>query len=141
MNTLGNIKGTKITKEESYAITHSFVCDTKVENGVMVKLKADGEVTPVTSDADQPLGMVTVGNKAADEKVTVITPFAAVVTGEADGAVTTGQQVAQTGINTAGTNAKFKTAAAGKYVSGIALSTAVTGAEVIVGIVRLTYKA
>lgn len=136
MSTMGNDTPLKLLKEESYCIAHSFICTDAVTNGVLVKLNTDGTVSPCASVTDKPIGMVTVGSKADDERVTVLTPFVAIIYAESDAGSTCGAQLAQSGINTGGTNAKMKTAVTTNYVSAIALETATTGNPILVGILR-----
>lgn len=139
LSTLGDETLLKIVKEESYAIAHSFICTAAVINGVMVKLNTDGTVSPCAAVTDKPIGFVTVGCKAADERVTVVTPFQAIVYAESDSGSTCGAELAQSGINTAVTNAKMKTAVSTNYVSAVALETATTGNLMQVGILRHPY--
>lgn len=139
LTTMGDETPLKIVKEESYAITHSFICTAAVINGVMVKLNTDGTVSPCAAVTDKPIGMVTVGCKAASERITVRTAFAAIVYAESDAGSTCGAELAQSGINSAVTLAKMKTAVSTNYVSAVALETVTTGNTFQVGILRHPY--
>lgn len=139
LSTMGTETPQKVLKEESYSIAHSFICTAAVINGVMVKLNTDGTVSPCSAVTDKPIGYVTVGCKAADERITVSTHFQAIVYAESDAGSTCGAELAQSGINTAVTNAKMKTAVSTNYVSAVALETATTGNPILVGILRQPY--
>lgn len=137
MNTLGTNPSVKVSKEESYAIAHSFSCDAIVKKGQLVKLKSNGDVTPVTAATDIPVGVVVVGNAAVDTDVTVQTIFSAIMTALADGTVDEGNTLACTGHTT--NVPKFAVGVTTSVISAIALTGATTGLAITVGVLRTPY--
>lgn len=137
MYTIGTTPKTICKLEESYSLNIGVVADAVLQRGAMVKLNTDGTVSAIAAVTDKPFGMVTAGNKAANEEVTVQTEFNAVVRCAADGAVVTADKLSASGIQTTGEKlSKFKKSVATNVVSGIALSDAADGESVMVGILR-----
>ncbi len=133
-------KRNTITLAESWALNKSFISDTIVGTGTPMKLKTNGEVTPITAVTDKPFGIVTSGCKAVGGRVTIQMPFASIVNAEADGTVAINDEVACSGMSVStGTTAgyaKYKTAVSTNYIIGRALTGNTTGNLVIVGIYR-----
>jgi hypothetical protein len=119
-----------------------FICDAQIIKGTIVNLKAANVGVVEIADAvgDFPIGVVSVGNKAIDERITVKTPFVAVETCIADGGVDYGELVSASGIDGDGRQ-KAATLAETGYAFGIALSTADTGNEVTIGVFRMPVSA
>ena len=138
MNTLGNKTNTKVTRELSWALNLGFPAASEVLKGQMVKLNASGEVEPIAAVTDTPIGMVTKGAKTA-ERATVQTNFSAVLTGRADGAVTTGNELSVSGWDTPNLSDQYAPSAATNVVCAIALSDAADTEEVEVGIIINQY--
>lgn len=137
MYTIGTTPKTICKLEESYALNVGVVADAVLQRGAIVKLNTDGTVSAIEAVTDKPFGMVTAGNKKADEEVTVQTEFSAVVRCAADGAIAIGDNLSCSGIQAAGEKlSKFKKSVATNVVSGIALSEAADGESVMVGILR-----
>lgn len=67
----------------------------QIKKGTIVNLKAAnvGVIEIAGAASDFPVGMVSIGNRVADERVTVKTPFVAVVACIADGGVEYGELV------------------------------------------------
>jgi len=136
--TLGTTTTTGIIKHEDRCVSHSFECDAQVNQGALVKLNTDGTVSPVSAVTDKPLGVVIKGNKAADENVTVLTPFVAIGNAVADGAVTAADELAGSGQDANGKQ-DFAPAAATHQVSAIALTGGADDATILVGYLRSAY--
>lgn len=138
MQTLGTTKQTTAKKEESYSINNKYVCTDEVQKGAIVKLKTDGEVTPVTAVGDTPFGVVTVGNQKAGDTVTVTTQYVGVYQGIADGGVTTGDELQATSIDSTTGYTKYKKIAiAGGKITAHALEDIATGENGWVGVLRV----
>ena len=138
MNTLGTVKTTVVTKEESYAIAHSFTSNEALTKGTPVKLRTDGKIEKCGAATDKPIGIVVSGCKAANSIVTVQTEFAAIMNASADAALTTGDLVSATGVD-GNDVAKFKKSVATNYICGVALNAAADTEGVEVGILRTSY--
>lgn len=139
MNTLGNTPKTICKIAEAYSINLGFVSASVLQRGTKVKLAANGQVEPIAAPTDKPLGIVVSGSRKANEEVTVQTEFNAVIRGKADGAITTGQELSCTGIDAANEKlTEYRTAQSGDYISAIALADAADGADVEVGVLRIS---
>lgn len=125
---------------ESYSLNTSFVCDAIVATGAIVKLKTNGEVTPVAASTDVTFGVVVCGNKEIGQKVTVQTNFSAVVIGKASAAVAVNDEVAVTGYDNVLALGTYAPAANGDYMTGVALSAGALNARVRIGIYRQPVK-
>lgn len=140
---LGGNSKVIVSRQEDYSIDCSFFAtgSTEIPAGSMVKIKtggADGEVEIVSAETDETLGIVSVGTKSIYEnqqRVTVKTPFVAIVEGVADGAVAYGDKVGQSGLEEDGKTPKYKKVTTGNYC-GIALTTGGDTKSVVVGILR-----
>lgn len=139
MNHLGGQTKRVFKHEESYSINIGFPCAASIPAGAVVKLDSTGSASAFAGTGF-PLGYVTVAGKEAGDIVTVSTNFVAVAYAEADGVIAVGNTVTSTGLNTGDTKAKFKKSAEGNYITGIALTAAESGAEVLVGILRVPTK-
>ncbi len=139
MNTLTQTPNTKITKSESYAIHHSFDCDAIVKAGQLVKLKANGDVTPIAALTDLPIGLVVVGTKVINAPVTVVTQFAAIMVAEGSGVIAVGAELVA-GAPVANVQ-RYTTATFEQAVSAIALSAGTNAGDVItIGVLRSFYR-
>ena len=143
MNTLGSTTPANIMPlEESYAIAMGFTgTDNTLTKGTPVKLNSDGTVEIADAGSDMPIGVVVVGGKGPYEEpkqVTVLTVFSAVVKGVSDAGITTGGLVRCTGKDGSG-QLKFKTAAAGEWVTAVVIAGATNTNPVTVGILRSPY--
>jgi hypothetical protein len=137
MDTLGTTAVTILKIAESYSINRSFVAAAAIQRGIMVRLTVTGEVEAIADPTTRPLGLVVAGSRNAGERVTVQTDFSAIVRCTADGSITTGGQLSCTGVSGSGDGlAKYKTAVATNYISGIALEDAANGESFLVGITR-----
>lgn len=136
ISTLGQSTRAIITLEENESLDKSFTCAALIPSGTPVKLLNTGLVAAVTAVTDVVFGVCSVGNTVAGGKVTVKTPFVAVMVAEADGTVDEADNVACSGMNTAGVLPKMKTAVTTNWVSGICLTGGATTTEIIVGILR-----
>ena len=138
MDTIGSVVTTIMPYSEDHSIDLGFICDAQVNAGAIVNLKAAnaGVVEVANAVGDIPM-VVSVGNKAANGRVTVKTPFVAVVKAvvDAGAGVAYGAMVYQTGI-TSGFKSKVATLAVTGYACGIALSAAADTAEITIGILR-----
>ena len=140
MNTLGGqTRPNNLPKEESYSINHKATAGTDLKRGVIVKFNA-GKVEAVAASTDVAYGIVIVGGKA-NELVTVQTQFNAIQNALSDGALTAGDKVAATGWDATAETMKYKKAAAGDTVVGVALATVATATAVQVGVLRTFIKA
>lgn len=142
MGTFETLKGTDANKMplvESYSLNQGFVCDTVVNISCVVKLLANGKVTPVTAVTDVPFGVVVAANKVVDGKVTIQTFFSAVVTGEAFANTTTGNRLAAKSWDATDLVTVYNVAVTTNYVVGIALSDALANAPVKVGVLRTPF--
>lgn len=108
----------------------------KVNNNTVVKLNSNGSVSPLAADADKPFGLAVIGNNGADERVTVLTPFVAIVNAPADGAITAGNTV-QASVYANGVQ-KYKVGTTTPI--GVALKSAADGADCQIGILRVPFK-
>lgn len=141
ISTLGGTSRAIFINDENESIDIGHVCDTAlVPLGTVVKLKTNGEVTPVTAVTDQPYGVLSVGCKAIGDKVTVKTPFVAVVVGESSGTTAVNDDVAAQALNSGGTLMKYKTALETNWVIGKVLVGGANAAEIRVGIYRNPYN-
>ncbi len=134
--TLSSAKKNPLPLVESYSLNKGFVCDTVVNEGAIVKLKVNGEVTPVTAVTDKVLGVVVVGNKAISGKVTVQTNFSAIAVGQSDAATAIADEVACSGIDGGTLKTKYKVAVATNVIVGTVLVGGANLAEVVIGIHR-----
>lgn len=134
--TLGSTTNNYLKVEESWSITKKFTGTTALTKGTVVKLNTAGTVTAVSATTDVAFGLVIAGSAAANEEVTVQTPFNAIVEGLTSGTVTTGDAVAAKEVDGTGPM-QYKKAVTGDTVIGIALSTATTGLAVTVGLLRV----
>jgi hypothetical protein len=108
--------------------------------GAIVKLGTNGKVSAVAAATDQPLGMVTTGSKAADEDVTVLTPFIAVVKGKASGAgCDAGVEVAAEALDGTDDLMDYAVAAATNRVVGVVIEGGADGEEIWVGLYGHNY--
>jgi len=140
--TLAKTGANKAPIIESYSINKSFACDTVVAEGAIVKLKSDGAVTPVTAEADYPLGLVVVGNKVVNGKVTVQTNFSAIVLGKANATTVIGDELAAKSYDGTAKLTVYDVAVATDHISGTALSAGAAAATIVVGLRRVpTLKA
>lgn len=139
MNTLGNNTKTKITREESWPLAFGFPAASDVSLGQLVVLKDTGEVDKLAASTDRPLGVVVKAGKTG-ERATVLTPFSAELVATADVDITLGQEVSFGSYDAATFSDKYKPSAANDFVAGIALSDALAGEDVVIGILRSTYK-
>lgn len=137
MNTLGNVTKTKITYEEDKAIAVSYLATAILKKGRLVKMNNDGTVSAIAGPTDQVFGVVTVGNKVADTKVTVLTQFSTILKGTADGAIDEGDLVSVTGYDVALENDKYKKSVATNCVAGIALTQGADTTQVTIGVLRV----
>ncbi len=144
MFTLGDKTSKVIRKEESWSICEGVTCKVAVPLGTVVKLDpATGEVEPISAVTDKPFGVVTVGCRHPEEKVTVQTQYNAILRGKASGVVATGDDLsveANVTVNSE-TLTKFKKAVAGNYVTAQALSNGANTDDIWVGILRTFHKA
>lgn len=137
MYTLGTESKTICKLEESWALNIGAVADAVMARGQMVKLNADGTVSPIDAVTTKPFGMVTAGNNAANTPVTIQTEFSAVVRMAADGAVTCGNKLSFSGVQTTGEKlTKAKVSVSTNVVSAIALSSGADTESIMVGILR-----
>lgn len=140
---LGGNSKVIIARQEDGSIDYSFFAtgSTKIPEGSMVKIKtggADGEVEIVAANTDETLGIVSVGTKSIydnPQRVTVKTPFVAIVEGVADTKVTYGDKIGQSGLAADGKTPEYKKVTTGNYC-GIALTTGDDTKPVVVGILR-----
>lgn len=142
--TLGGKSKVIIARQEDGSIDYSFFAtgETEIHEGSMVKIKTggeDGEVENVAAETDEVLGIVTVGTKSIykeSQRVTVKTPFMAIISVIADGSVAYGDKVGQSGMASADPKRpKYKKVTAGAYC-GIALTKGENEEEIIVGVLR-----
>ena len=139
MYTLGQTTNKAIIKRKNdYLVNVSALCAAALVEGETVKLNTDGTISAVTAVTDIPFGTVVVGNGGDVTKlVTVKTNFKAIVRGQANAAITTGQRVAALATVTSAGGEKltdYKTAVTTNYVIGQALTTAADDGEVEVGL-------
>jgi hypothetical protein len=140
MDTLGSAPKTLVPYQDHGTIDIGFLCDAVVGAGVAVNIKAGtaGTVEIANAASDFPFGVVAIGNKVAGDRVTVKTPFKAVVVAKADGAVTHGALVYQSAYTSGRVKVKVMPAAAGAahvdYAIGVALEAANDAADVTVGL-------
>lgn len=139
MNTLGNKTKTKVTLEESYILAKSFASGSDLVRGQQVKLNADGTISAITAATEKPFGNVVKGCKTG-EYTTVMTDFKAVLTSVADGDVATADELSVSSFDATEGNDNYIKSTAGDFVSAIALSDAIDGEYVEVGILRSPYK-
>ncbi len=136
MWTLGEETENIITHKENEAISLAFESTAVLVKGQIVALDSDGKVG-VAETGDVPFGVVTVGAKAVGDKATVITQFAMVEKGQADGEVAVGRLLATSGYDTATKRSKFIEAEEGMTAVAIALIGGDDEDEVVVGILRV----
>lgn len=125
--------------EESYAFSMGFpTASTTLKAGQLVKLNADGSVSPIAATTDVVLGVVaSAWQKVDNGTVRVVVPFSTVFDGAiADGVLAAADQVACSGVDANGLP-KFKKAVAGDIVSGIVLIGAASGGGARVGLLRV----
>lgn len=140
--TLAKTGASKAPIIESYSINKSFACDTVVAEGAIVKLKSDGAVTPVTAETDYPLGLVVVGNKVVDGKVTVQTNFSAIILGKANAITVIGNDLAAKSYDATAKLTVFDVAASADHIAATALTAGAATATIVVGLRRVpTLKA
>jgi len=137
MNTIGGTTVNLVSHEELYAIAHSFECTASVEKSCIVKMNNDGTVSPVEAVTDKPFGMVTVGCKNADEKVTVLSPYVAIVKGYADGVIDEGEYVNAKAWEATEGKMEYKVAAAASHAVGQCIIGGADNTEVTIGILRV----
>ncbi len=136
LNSLGSTPETRMYYQEDGSIDIGLSCDTVVKEGAMVKMKADGTLTPVTSATDKPFGVVAVGNAAVDTKVTVKTYFVAIMLAISEGITDEGKFLACTGIDATTKKSKFKVAVTTDYITAVCLEGAINGYPCKVGVLR-----
>ena len=101
INTLTNTRQNKMPwLANEGKISMSFVCDSALDRGAVVKLLSTGKIAPVAAATDVVLGVVTVPVTDLTQPVTVHLTGSAVIKGRAAGAVTTGAVLDATGFNT-----------------------------------------
>jgi len=114
--------------------------------GDIVKLGTDGTVSLVAASTDYPIGIVVVPKvqRNAVNRVTVATPFQAVIRANIAGAINAGTHLAATGHATAADGTVLTTYAAassGDWVTAIMIKTTSGASEVTnVGYLRTPYK-
>jgi len=140
ITTIGGFEKAKFNHKQMHIIALSYECDVLAEPGMAVKFNNDGTVTDIAAATDLPIGIVEVGNKAADGNVTVRVNFSAVYEAKA------GAEVANIGtplsaVAPASEEQKYIAATSGDYVSAIALSSAAAdGDPLVVGVLQSPYK-
>lgn len=140
ITTIGNSSKTVVFFEDSKGIGYTFPAAAALPKGVPVKLGTDGRVSAVAAATDIPIGMISTGSKDADETVTVLTAFVAVVKGKASGAgVDAGVEVAATALDAADDLVDYAVAAATHRVSGVVLEGGADGEEILVGLFGQAY--
>lgn len=139
MKTLGNSTRSTRHKEESYSLTQSFISDTAVQEGTLVKFNGSGGVTPVTAVTDNAIGYVNYGCRNADEKVTIVTQYSGIYNLKASGSIALGDTLAGEEVDTTTKIQKMKTVSTG-VVHAHALAAAADGEDVLVGILRSFVK-
>lgn len=142
MRTMSNEPKVLVEIEESYAIVLGFpTASTTLKKGQSVKLGTDGQVSAVAASTDLPLGIVSSAYQGNDKgNVRVYTPFVALLTNAiSDGVTATGAELAATGVDANGLP-KYKAAAAGDWVSGLAVKGGSVDASISVGVLRVPYK-
>lgn len=142
MNTLGGNTRKIVSKEESWSICEGFDCNAPASVGTIVKFVGDGNVAPIAAASDVPFGIITSGCTEANSPVTVQTQFNALVRGKAGAAITAGDELAATGVETVNGQVitKYAKATTGQYISGIAMNTAANAGDVWVGVMRVFVK-
>jgi len=123
--------------QEDKSLDIGFDCDAKLEKGAIVKLSSDGDVDAIAAATDLPLGVVSVGNSAAGEKLTVKTGFVAVskVIIDTDDVVI-GDKLSFTAWDATNKLTKVKKSLTTNYISAIALTAGGDTDEIMVGILR-----
>ena len=145
MRTVGTQTKRIIRLEESYSLNLGYTGGAKMPKGTIVKLvAATDKVVAVAAVTDIPFGVLTVACKGDGEQCTVTVPFVMQLEAVAGAAVARGARVAAQAMTAENVNVdmpmRYITAAAGSYVSGIALTAAAADGDVItVGVYRTPY--
>ncbi len=140
MYTLGTTTTRIIHKEESWGIAVGAVSTAVVKVGQIVKMNADGTVSPTAAVTDVPFGMITKGTESDTRlDVTVQSFFVAILTAVASGPVITGNDLASNGVS--GDHGTYIVASAATHpIIGMALTDGADTAEITVGLYRTPKK-
>lgn len=136
MWTLGETTENIITHRENEAIFVGLEATEVLVKGQIVAIDSDGKVG-IAGSGDVAFGTVIVGAKAIGDKATILTQFAMIEKGQADGEVAVGRLLATTGYDTVTERTKFIEAEDGMTAVAIALVGGDDEDEITVGILRV----
>lgn len=117
-------------------ISLSFVCDTVLDRGALVKLLSTGKIAPIAAAADVVIGVVTAPTLDVTQPVTIQCVGSAAIKALTGGTVAIGGVVDATGFNTT-EKLSIVTATASGNAIGIALTGGTVGTEIMVLLTKI----